>query len=200
MNAFAKKLRHDLGDVEARYAYADTVTNAFMAAQIKGLREARGLSQEELAELVGTKQSGISRIERSDYSTWKVETLRKLARAFGVRLRVRFESFGTLLHEVADFSDKSLLPCKFEDDPAFRNKVLTKRSRHPRRVRAVSGKRASQSRRLRALPRKPPVPQEGILPSRQEAASGGATNSSIMIVQAPTLGANNSVGHMGSGV
>jgi transcriptional regulator with XRE-family HTH domain len=119
MNQIAERLRTDLQDEEARYAYADTVTNAFVAAQIRGLREARELSQEELAALVGTKQSGISRLERQDYSTWKVETLRKLARAFGVRLRIRFEPFSTLLDEISDFSDNSLLPNKFEDDSVF---------------------------------------------------------------------------------
>ena len=77
---FTKRLSKSLANEEARYAYADSVTNAFVAAQIKALREKRGFSQDELAGLIGTKQSGISRLERADYSSWKVETLRKLAR------------------------------------------------------------------------------------------------------------------------
>jgi hypothetical protein len=35
-------------------------------------------------------------LEKADYATWKIETLRKLARAFGVRLRISFDEFGTL--------------------------------------------------------------------------------------------------------
>src|SRR5260370_25107235 len=92
-----EQLRKDRQNEEARYAYADTVSNAFVSAQIKGLREERELSQEELANRIGTKQSGISRLEKADYSAWKVETLRKLAKALGVRLRIRFEEFGTLV-------------------------------------------------------------------------------------------------------
>ncbi len=118
---FIEQLKHSLATEEARYAYADTVTNAFVSAQIKALREDRELSQEELAELIGTKQSGISRLERADYSAWKIETLRKLARAFGVRLRIGFEEFGTLIEDIGSFKEKNLLPHKFEDDPTFKD-------------------------------------------------------------------------------
>jgi transcriptional regulator with XRE-family HTH domain len=120
MNELVKRLRLDLEDQDSRYVYVDTITNAFIAAQIRGLREKRGLSQEQLAALMGTKQSGVSRLEQSDYSIWKVETLRRLAKAFGVRLRIRFEEFGTLLDEVSGFDDKNLLPRRFEDDPVFK--------------------------------------------------------------------------------
>lgn len=131
MNDQVRQLWQDLQNEDARYAYAETITNAFIAAQIKGLREARNLSQEQLAELIGTKQSGISRLERADYSTWKVDTLRRLARAFGVRLRIRFEPFGTLLDERADFSDESLLPSRFEDDPVFTDIDVLARANAP---------------------------------------------------------------------
>jgi transcriptional regulator with XRE-family HTH domain len=114
-----ERLSEKFEDVEARYVYADTVTNALVSAQIKALREDRKLSQTELAELIGTQQSGISRLLRSDYSAWQVETLRKLARAFGVRLHISFEEFGTLVDDVAAFTKKNLLPRKFEDDPVF---------------------------------------------------------------------------------
>jgi transcriptional regulator with XRE-family HTH domain len=109
-------------DVEGRYAYVDALSNAFVSAQIKALREDRELSQEELAGLIGTKQSGISRLERPDYSTWKVETLRKLARAFGVRLRISFEEFGTIVDDLSSFDPEKLSPKRFEDDRAFKTK------------------------------------------------------------------------------
>lgn len=131
MNQLVEQLREDLKNEEARYACADTVTNAFVSTQIKGLREERGLSQEELANLIGTTQSGISRLEKAYYSAWKVETLRKLARAFGVRLRVRFEGFGTLVDEITGFDDRNLLPKTFETDPAF-NPILVGRKKRRR--------------------------------------------------------------------
>ena len=50
-----------------------------------------GLSQEGLAERMGTSHSAISRIESGQHKT-SVETLRRLAEALGVRLVVGFES------------------------------------------------------------------------------------------------------------
>jgi ribosome-binding protein aMBF1 (putative translation factor) len=91
VNELLERLKEDFQNEEARYAYAESVANAYISEQIKKLREDRGLSQEELAALIGTKQSGISRLQSRDYSAWKVETLRKLAKAFGVRLRISFE-------------------------------------------------------------------------------------------------------------
>lgn len=104
---------------DARYAYADSVANAFITGQINALREARDLTQEQLAELVGTRQSGISRWQNSGYSSCKVETLRKFAKAFGVRLRLSFEEFGSLPDDIGGFTKERLAPRRFEDDPVF---------------------------------------------------------------------------------
>jgi transcriptional regulator with XRE-family HTH domain len=118
-----ERLKTEFTSEGARYAYADAVTNAFLTAQIKALREERGLTQEELAELVGTQQSGISRWLNSGFSTCKVETLRKFAKAYGVRLRISFESFGTLPRDVMGFTKGRLAPPRFEDDPALKEPV-----------------------------------------------------------------------------
>lgn len=119
MNPLLERMNKDFQNEDARYAYADAVTNAFISAQIKALREDRKLSQAEVAGLMGTKQSGVSRLEKADYSAWKIETLRKLARAFHVRLRISFEDFGSLPEDLERFHAKDLAPPKFEDDPAF---------------------------------------------------------------------------------
>ena len=105
---------------DARYAYADSVTNTFITGQIKALREARELTQEQFAELVGTKQSGISRWQSTGYAGCKVDTLRKFAKAFGVRLRISFEEFGTLPSDIGGFTREKLCPRRFEDDPVFK--------------------------------------------------------------------------------
>jgi transcriptional regulator with XRE-family HTH domain len=121
LNDLLERLKKDFQQPEARNTYADSVVNALISAQIKALREDRNLTQEKLAELVGTKQSGISRLQRAEYSAWKIETLRKFARAFGVRLRISFEEFGSLLPDIGGFSEEKLVPRKFEDDPVFRS-------------------------------------------------------------------------------
>jgi transcriptional regulator with XRE-family HTH domain len=119
MPEYRDTLREELRDEDYRYAYAEDFLNTLVATQIKLLREQRGLTQQELAELIGTKQTGISRLENVNYSAWKTETLRKLARALGVRLRITFETFGTLLNEAESFSQQGLQRPEFDSDPAF---------------------------------------------------------------------------------
>src|SRR3989442_6590729 len=54
-------------------------------------RMRQNLTQQELAQRVGTSHSAISRIESGQHKT-SVETLRRIASALGVRLVVGFES------------------------------------------------------------------------------------------------------------
>jgi len=122
MSAYRDTLRVEFRDKDYRYAYAEDFLNTLIATQIKVLREQRGLTQQELADLIGTKQAGISRLENVNYSAWKTETLRKLARALGVRLRITFETFGTLLDEAEDFNQQSLERPEFDADPPLAHK------------------------------------------------------------------------------
>jgi hypothetical protein len=61
----------------------------------------------------------VSRLENVNYSAWKTETLRKIARALNVRLKITFETFGSLVDEVETFSRKNLERPAFKDDPRF---------------------------------------------------------------------------------
>ena len=54
-------------------------------------REKAGLTQEQLAKKIGTKQPALSRLERGGFKRATVETLRKIAEALDVRLVVRLE-------------------------------------------------------------------------------------------------------------
>jgi transcriptional regulator with XRE-family HTH domain len=110
-------------DEEYRYAYAEDFLNTSVATQIRVIREQRGLTQEDLAQKIGTKQAGISRLENVNYSAWKTETLRKIARALKVRLKITFETFGSLVDEADVFSRKNLERPTFEDDPRFHEGV-----------------------------------------------------------------------------
>jgi transcriptional regulator with XRE-family HTH domain len=111
------ELRKNFADEEFRNSYAESFMNSFVAAQIKVLREAFPMTQGELAEKIGTQQLGIARVENVNYSAWKVETLRKIARALGVRLKITFEEFGTLPEEIERFNRESLNRAPFERDP-----------------------------------------------------------------------------------
>jgi transcriptional regulator with XRE-family HTH domain len=115
----SRSLKEELKDEEYRYAYAEDYLNTHIALQIKVLREQRQMTQKDLANKIGTWQAGISRLENINYSSWKTKTLKKVARALGVRLRISFETFGTLLNEAAHFSRATLERPDFTSDPVF---------------------------------------------------------------------------------
>lgn len=60
-----------------------------IAFQIRELREKAGLTQKELAELVGTKQSNIARIEDADYTGYTLTNLEKVTKALKAKLEVK---------------------------------------------------------------------------------------------------------------
>jgi transcriptional regulator with XRE-family HTH domain len=119
VNELTEQLRQSFTDEEYRNAYAESFLNSFVAAQIKVLREEYPLTQQELAEKVGTKQSGVARLENVNYSSWKVETLRKIARALKVRLKITFEEWGTLPADIESFNREALIRAPFDRDPVF---------------------------------------------------------------------------------
>ena len=63
---------------------------AAIASQIILYRTRHRLTQEELARRVGTSHSAISRIESGQHKT-SVETLRRIADALHLRLKITFE-------------------------------------------------------------------------------------------------------------
>src|SRR5688572_5007648 len=84
-------------DFAYRHAYVDEFTDAFIATQIRVLREQQKLTQTQLADKAGMKQSQVSELEDVNNRSWKVRTLKKLAWAFDLVLVVRFEPFGKVL-------------------------------------------------------------------------------------------------------
>src|SRR5712692_5991842 len=88
MNELVEQLRLEFKDEECAYTYVDEFLNAAIATQIKVIREQRGLSQEQLAEKTGMKQERISVLEDVNYGSWSVTTLKRIARALGVTLKV----------------------------------------------------------------------------------------------------------------
>ena len=59
---------------------------------LAGLREARGLTQEVLAEKCGVSADTIGRLERNGFSP-SLDTLRKLAEGLDLRLSTLFEAY-----------------------------------------------------------------------------------------------------------
>ena len=61
-----------------------------VALQIYSLRTQAGLSQSELAKIVGTTQSVISQLEDADYNGHSMKMLWRIAVAFNQKLQVQF--------------------------------------------------------------------------------------------------------------
>lgn len=76
--------REKLADPE----FVAALTELEPGYQIARLRIARGLTQAQLAQMVGTKQPSIARLEKGE-STPSLAFLEKLAEALGARLEVR---------------------------------------------------------------------------------------------------------------
>lgn len=66
--------------------------NAAVAQLIYDARNKAGLSQAELAERVGTKQSVISRLEDADYEGHSLTMLQRIAAALGQCVEIRFRA------------------------------------------------------------------------------------------------------------
>jgi len=77
-------------DPELRELIAAESLNARVAGMIYDARTAAGLTQAQLAELIGTKQPVIARLEDADYDGHSLSMLRRIAEALGRRLDVSF--------------------------------------------------------------------------------------------------------------
>lgn len=69
---------------------AEAELNARVAQLIYDVRNRARLTQSELAALVGTTQSVISRLEDADYEGHSLSMLQRIATALHVRLEIRF--------------------------------------------------------------------------------------------------------------
>jgi DNA-binding XRE family transcriptional regulator len=68
--------------------------NAEVARKLQALRSRAGLSQRELAKLVGTTASVICRLEDADYEGHSLAMLRRIAAALKQRVEIRFVPAG----------------------------------------------------------------------------------------------------------
>jgi DNA-binding XRE family transcriptional regulator len=71
---------------------AEAEANDTVARKIYQLRKRAGLTQEQLAKLVGTTTSVICRLEDADYEGHSLAMLRRIARALNKRVELRFVS------------------------------------------------------------------------------------------------------------
>jgi DNA-binding XRE family transcriptional regulator len=79
-------------DSHLRQLADEAMVNAQIAQLIRDVRSKAKLTQKQLAELVGTTQSVIARLEDADYEGHSLSMLQRIATAVNKRLEVRFVS------------------------------------------------------------------------------------------------------------
>jgi transcriptional regulator with XRE-family HTH domain len=94
---------------EYRHAFVDEAIRTRITAQIKALRDERGLDYKEFAEQIDKKPSWVYRLEDPNVAPPTIPTLLQIAEAFDIGLDVRFRSFSELLEDIA-----TLKPTSFE--------------------------------------------------------------------------------------
>jgi len=90
VRTFRSRLSEDLKDPEFKAHYQEERQALKLAMKIAKLREKKGLSQQQMAKLMGTSQQAISRIESGDYEGFTLKTLEKIAEATGTRVKIEF--------------------------------------------------------------------------------------------------------------
>ena len=79
-------------DAERKASLQEERVNGEVARMIYELRNEAGLKQKELAELIGTTQSVISRLEDANYEGHSLSMLSKIAKALNQKLEVTMTS------------------------------------------------------------------------------------------------------------
>ena len=101
---------------EYRHGWVRAQIEIDLPLQIRALRKQRGLTQPQLAELTGMKQSRFSILERPGAASFTLETLRRLAEGFDVALIVRFAPFSELLRLSERFNPDAFNVPSFEEE------------------------------------------------------------------------------------
>ena len=90
VRTFRSRLREDLKDPVFKAHYQEERQALMLAMKIAKLREKKGLSQQQMAKLMGTSQQAISRIESGEYEGFTLKTLEKIAEATGTKVKIEF--------------------------------------------------------------------------------------------------------------
>lgn len=121
MNTRRKQIVASLKDKEYRDAFVGSLIRVRLPAQIRELRRARGLSQAKLADTCQMQQSQISKYEQMGHDEFSLATLKRLASAFDVGLKVCFVPFSELVDQETAYPDTlSLDVPSFTDDHRLR--------------------------------------------------------------------------------
>lgn len=77
-------------DAEFKQEWEETKPFRQVASEVIRVRCEKGLTQKELAEMIGTTTSAISRLESLNYGRVTLSTLVKIAKALNLELDIHF--------------------------------------------------------------------------------------------------------------
>jgi transcriptional regulator with XRE-family HTH domain len=106
-----------------RDAFVSSRVSNTLALQIRAMRQAREWSQAHLAELLGTSQNAVWRLESPQYGKYSITTLKRLASIFDVGLAVWLVPFSKLVDRVINLSTEDILVPSFNDDLGFQESI-----------------------------------------------------------------------------
>jgi transcriptional regulator with XRE-family HTH domain len=101
-------------DKRYRDGYVASHTRQTLAQQMRRFRGDD--SQATFAEMIGKRQTIVSRLENPSYSGWTLRTLFEVAQALNVAVFVRFVDFPTFLQYTDDLSDNALRPQPYDEE------------------------------------------------------------------------------------
>lgn len=110
-------------DEETRQAYMESTVEQDIAWQIAINRKIRKLTQAQLAEACGTKQSSIARAEDPTYGRHSVAMLTRIAHAFDCALRIKLIPYSELAEDVVNTSVEALTVKAFSEEVCLINRV-----------------------------------------------------------------------------
>jgi transcriptional regulator with XRE-family HTH domain len=102
-----------------RDAFVSSRVSNTLALQIRVMRQEREWSQAQLAELLGTSQNAVWRLESPQYGRHSITTLKRLASIFDVGLAVWFVPFSDLMKRFTNLSTEAILVPSFDNDPGL---------------------------------------------------------------------------------
>ena len=114
----------DLQSKQFRDAFVSIRVSNTLALQIRAMRQERGWSQAYLAELLGTSQNAVYRLESPQYGRPSITTLKRLASIFDVGLSVWFTTFSKLVDRVTNLATEDILVPSFDNDLGLQEGVV----------------------------------------------------------------------------
>ncbi len=89
-------LNRQLKDENFKKEYEALEEEFELAREIIKLRKEAGLTQRQLAEMAGTSQPSIARLESGEYKNLTLSFLRKIGKVFGVVPEIHFKKMGNV--------------------------------------------------------------------------------------------------------